>query len=168
MLRTCRRISLVVVLGFICFCETGCARIMQALFAPQQTALNTADAIAGRADNASAPVRSELDSMRSEVDRLLAGQPRNAADLQRIHQEILASRLPSGQHGSAQNDPARTSPWHSRLREVAKPGDTLKLAGNRSGHPAERGTFAYGSFPDGIPHANLPAPIDLTPIRLRR
>ncbi|MEK7414457.1 MAG: hypothetical protein AAB263_14175 [Planctomycetota bacterium] len=146
----------------------GCARIMQAVFAPQQTAAKAADAVADRLDSASTPGREQLNSMQSEVDRILAGKPRNAEELRRIQNEMNNLGRLHHRRGSFRDDPSRFYPWHPRAERAVRPFDMMDVTGFRGRQPAPRGLSQFGSSIDGIPRTEFPAPINMTPIRIRR
>lgn len=148
----------VAALAALCLAAGGCARLAQALFAPQQVVAGTAGAAADRSG-----ARASADAFRGSVDRLLAGQPRNAAELQRIRIE-LQRRARSGRTGSAQDDISRRCPWDPRLPSIWRRPDRLVL--ERLAAP-ERGTYArFAPLPDGIPAGEAPRGIGPGPVRL--
>ncbi len=162
-----RHQALIAVLACCCLGSGGCARLLTAMMAPQQAAMSTATQVA---DKVTAPGQSELAGMNSEVERLLAGKAGNREELERIKQE-LDRRNPANRprEGSAQEDPERLRPWHPRAPQPdpkARPvahNDAMSL-GAVAG---ERGLPASGAVPDGVPPAEMRAPIDLSKIRIR-
>lgn len=160
-----RHQALILVVGAACLGSGGCARLLQALFAPQQAVADTAGRVA---NTATAPVSSELNGVGREVDRLLAGQNANQAELQRIRQELDVRTLDRSRGPSAQGEAERLRPWHPRApAEVqslvrAPPGDEMHLGRVH----VERGLAAPGPLPDGIAAAELPTPLDLTRVRV--
>ena len=160
-----RHQTLIVVLA--CLGSGGCARLLTALAAPQQAAMSTAGQVANRL---TAPAQNELAGMHSEVDRLLAGKAANREELQRIKQELdRLNPANSPREGSAQDDPERLRPWHPRAPQPDPKAKSVThidamVLGAVGG---ERGLPASGAVPDGVPRAELRAPIDLSRIRLK-
>ena len=154
------------ILGLTLLPLTGCARLLQSILAPQQAALNTAQSVANSAaTQAQAPAK-QLDALNSEVGRLLGGDGADKAELARL-QEALDKRMEQiGSGTSAQSDPERLQPWHPRIPPPVsgkreRPSDEFAL-GRRS---TIRALPAPGLVADGIAAAELPEPIDLTPMR---
>ena len=160
-----RHQALTIALAAACLVGGGCARLLGHILAPQQAAMSAAGSAA---DTVTAPTRSELVGVTSEVDRLLSGKTANHAELKRIKEE-LERRLEDTQHGpAAQDEPERLRPWHPRVAEdkplLGRKQDNDDL---RVGRPtAERGMAKQGPLPDGVSAGDLPAPLDLTRIRL--
>jgi hypothetical protein len=161
-----RHQALTVALAAACLCGGGCARLLGHILAPQEAAMSAAGNIA---DTVTAPGRSELVGVTNEVDRLLNGKVANQVELKRIKEELDRRMRDSSSRGdAAQDEPERLRPWHPRVAEEAnlfgrKQSSDGLCTGRRS---VERGMAKPGPLPDGIPAAELPAPLDLTRIRL--
>ncbi len=155
-----------IVAGCCCLASGGCARLLGALIAPQQTAMSTAGSVA---NTAMAPAHSELVGLGHEVDRLLAGRDVDEAELERIKQALDRRIEEPGKSGAAQDDPERLRPWHPRA-----PAEPYRLGPKRSTgdqlrmglYEPERGLAAHGPLPDGIAAGDLRKPLDLTPVRI--
>jgi len=150
---------------------TGCARLLQSILAPQQAAMSATQSVANSAVSSAAmkAPASQLNQMNNEVGRLLGGDGADKAELARI-QEALEKRMEQiGSGTSAQNNPERLQPWHPRSvppKELTqRPGDVIGLG--RQSAPT-RALPPPGLVPDGIPAADLPAPIDLSPVRMKQ
>lgn len=160
-----RHQALTVALAAACLSGGGCARLLASIVAPQEAAMSAAG---NAASSLSAPARSELVGVTGEVDRLLNGKAANLAELKRIKQE-LERRMEDPQRGSAaQDEPERLRPWHPRAPEEPRQLGPKEISDDlHVGQPAvERGIAKHGPLPDGIPAGELPAPLDLTRIRL--
>lgn len=162
-----RHQALTVALAAACLCGGGCARLLGSILAPQGSAMSAAG---GAADSILAPSRSEIVGMTSEVDRLLSGRAGNAAELQRIKEELGRRLQEPGRGDAAQDEPGRLRPWHPRApaedRQLTdkQPADEM-IVGSPT---AERGLAVHGPLPDGIPAGDLRAPLDLSQIRFRQ
>lgn len=164
-----RQQALIVVLAAASLASGGCARLLGAFLAPQEAAIAAAQQVGNRI---SAPVQSDLARMDREVGRLLQGDGGDRSELQRIQQEL--DRLDPAKRpreGSAQDEDERLRPWHPRaspepidrtMGRRGPAGDAFVLA-RQSG---ERGLPASGALPDGIPAAELRAPVDRSRVRV--
>jgi hypothetical protein len=157
------------ILGLALLPLTGCVRLLQSILAPQQSAISAAQ---GAADNAVQSVNSamaspakELESINSEVGRLLGGDGADKGELERL-QAMLDKRIEAFDAGpAAQADLERLQPWHPRSPPPAHAhtGDAFALGSQT----IIRGLPASSLIADGIAAAELPGAIDLTPIRPR-
>jgi hypothetical protein len=163
-----RQQALILLVATGCAGSAGCARLLGALAAPQQAAVSSAQAVAGRA---AAPAQPQIDGLSREVGRLLGGDGGDRDELRRIQQELdrRAAERGGAAQAVAQDDPERRRPWHPRqeapgAREALRPreGDRLVVAGGAAG---ERGLAEPGPLPDGTPRALPPPMIDLAPVR---
>ena len=160
-----RHQALTVGLAAACLCSGGCARLLGHILAPQQAAMSAAGSAA---DRLAAPARGDLAGVTNEVDRLLNGKAADQPELQRIREE-LARRMRDPQRGpAAQDEPERLRPWHPRApEEPPQLGNKQQSDNLHIGHATvERGIARHGPLPDGVPAGELPAPLDLTRIRL--
>lgn len=151
------------VLALACLLAGGCARLLQTLIAPQQAATS---AVSDLANRASAGAGRELDGMAQEVSRLRSMRDGDTSEFDRIGEE-LQRRKSEGRNpaGSAQRDQARRQPWDLRASPVAaRPADNLVVARKSQARPRGAPTSS-APLPDGTPRAQLPAPLDLGPIR---
>jgi len=159
--------ALIVPLAALCLANGGCARLLGAIFAPQDTVVSTATQAANQM---TAPVQNEAAGLGREVDRLLAGNAGNRDELSRIHEELNKRGMErTASEGAAQNETGRNVPWHPRQTgEATGMGgaplqDHLSLA--RSGRRPEqppRGLPPPGPLPDGIAGGQLLQPMELS------
>lgn len=151
---------LIALLGAACLAGSGCARLAEAMFAPQTAATETATAVVDRTNAAAT-----ANSFGQSVDNLLAGNPANSDELSLLRLEIQRRMMAGlGRAGSAQEDPVRRVPWHPRTPQVWPGADNLVLVLRQ---PDERGTYVHFTpLPDGIPAGDPPIGLDLSPIRV--
>jgi hypothetical protein len=160
-----RHQALTILLAAACLGGSGCARLIGHFLAPQEAALSAAQSVA---DTAVAPVRGDIASVTSEVDRLLLGKGVDVPELQRIKAELARRAADPTLGPAAQDEAERLRPWHPRVADApAQLGRAPKSDDLHLGWPAiERGIAKPGPLPDGIPASELPVPLDLSRVRL--
>ncbi len=157
--------ALIAALGVACLGLGGCGRLLEALFTPQKAISSAAE---NAANTATAPTRSDLAGVNSEVERLLVGQNGNSGELSRIKKEIEQRIQDRSLGTSAQANTDRLRPWHPRpppeIPPLGRtpPGDEMGLGLAET----ERGLAASGPLPDGTAPAELMRPLNLSRVRL--
>ena len=159
--------ALILPIAALCLANGGCARLLGAIFAPQDTVVSTATQAANQV---TAPAQSEVAGLGREVDRLLAANAENRAELGRIREELGKQGMRASRpEGAAQDENSRLSPWHPRqYGEATGPGGAPRqdhLALTRRGPRAEASPRALpppGPLPDGIAGGQLLQPMQLS------
>ncbi len=159
--------ALILPIAALCLGCGGCARLLGAIFAPQDTVVSTATQAANQV---TAPVQNDVAGLGREVDRLLAANADNRAELARIRDELGKRGMQhSRREGAAQDESSRLSPWHPRQGgEATGPGGAPRqdhFALNRPGPKAETSPRALpppGPMPDGIAGGQLLQPMQLS------
>lgn len=139
-------------LGLVCLLSGGCARLLQAIIAPQETMTSTAGELVNRAG---AGAGRELNGLGQEVDRLKKMGTGDVNELNRLNQELQLRKSKKRSSGaSAQRDPARRQPWDLRTTPVAVAVEADELILVRRSMLRPRGEPPSSlPIPDGTPPA---------------
>jgi hypothetical protein len=159
--------ALILPIAALCLANGGCARLLGAIFAPQDTVVSTATQAANQV---TAPAQSEVAGLGQEVDRLLAANADNRAELARIRDELGKRGMQQAKReGAVQDEDSRFTPWHPRRSsEATGPGGAPRqdhLVLTRRGPRAAaspRGMPPPGPLPDGIAGGELLLPMQLS------